>query len=192
MSIISTVYKGSVYGQKEKQLFYPGKKKKKKGASTQGKMCRIAKSILGYGSMQGVSHFELIVKCLSLRGVQKPKGVSDKEFALKNYQLLESVKPAKKATSSSDKSNNEYLSSREFLQSFEWRKLRMEALKLNGARCQCCGASPANGAVMNVDHIKPRKTHPELALEITNLQVLCEDCNHGKGNWDSTDWRNNS
>lgn len=42
---------------------------------------------------------------------------------------------------------------------------------------------------MNVDHIKPRKTHPHLALDPSNLQVLCDVCNHGKGNWDKTDWR---
>lgn len=65
----------------------------------------------------------------------------------------------------------------------------MVVLKKRGARCECCGATPANGAVMNVDHVHPRKTHPQLALEETNLQVLCGDCNHGKGNWDSTDWR---
>lgn len=26
-------------------------------------------------------------------------------------------------------------------------------------------------------------------LGIANLQVLCNDCNHGKGFWDMTDWR---
>lgn len=81
------------------------------------------------------------------------------------------------------------VTSSEFLQSYEWRKLRLIALKLHGSRCQCCGASPKEGAVMNVDHIKPRKTHPELALTLNNLQVLCHECNHGKGNWDTTDFR---
>ena len=76
-----------------------------------------------------------------------------------------------------------------FLMTYEWRKVRMEALKKYGARCQCCGATPAHGAVMNVDHIKPRKLYPHLALDLNNLQVLCHDCNHGKGNWDMTDWR---
>jgi hypothetical protein len=76
-----------------------------------------------------------------------------------------------------------------FLASYEWRRLRMEALKREGARCQCCGASPKDGVKMHVDHIKPRRIFPHLALEITNLQVLCEVCNHGKGNWDMTDWR---
>ena len=79
-----------------------------------------------------------------------------------------------------------------FLQTYEWRKVRMEALKKYGARCQCCGATPAHGAVMNVDHIKPRKIFPHLALDINNLQILCHECNHGKGNWDMTDWRESS
>jgi len=76
-----------------------------------------------------------------------------------------------------------------FLSTFQWRKVRMEALKKYGPRCQCCGATPATGAVMNVDHIKPRKKWPSLALDVNNLQILCHDCNHGKGNWDNTDWR---
>lgn len=82
-----------------------------------------------------------------------------------------------------------YATSPDFLLSYEWRRVRLEVLKKYGARCQCCGASPDTGAVMNVDHIKPRKTHPELCLDISNLQVLCDACNHGKGNWDKTDWR---
>lgn len=81
------------------------------------------------------------------------------------------------------------VASKAFLASYEWRELRMKALKLYGAVCACCGASPKSGAVMNVDHIKCRKKFPGLALDIRNLQVLCEECNHGKGNWDSTDWR---
>lgn len=77
-----------------------------------------------------------------------------------------------------------------FLLSYEWRRIRMQALKKYGARCQCCGATASDGVRLHVDHIKPRKLFPALALDIENLQVLCEECNHGKGNWDMTDWRN--
>lgn len=77
----------------------------------------------------------------------------------------------------------------EFLTSYAWRTLRMQALKLYGPVCMCCGDSPANGAVMNVDHIKPRSKFPWLALDINNLQILCAACNQGKCNWDQTDWR---
>lgn len=77
-----------------------------------------------------------------------------------------------------------------FYTSFAWLNLRMEALKIHGARCQCCGASRRqNGIVINVDHIKSRRLHPELELEIDNLQVLCNACNKGKGAIDQTDWR---
>lgn len=77
-----------------------------------------------------------------------------------------------------------------FLLSYEWRRVRMEAIKKYGRHCQCCGATPADGITqINVDHIKPRRIYPELALDVRNLQVLCNVCNHGKGNWDMTDWR---
>ena len=77
----------------------------------------------------------------------------------------------------------------EFLQTYEWRRVRMQVLKKYGARCQCCGVTPDNGAKIHVDHIKPRRLFPQLALDPSNLQVLCHECNHGKGNWDMTDWR---
>lgn len=77
----------------------------------------------------------------------------------------------------------------DFLQSFEWRRIRLKILQKYGRKCMCCGATPETGAVMNVDHIKPRKLFPELALDEDNLQVLCHDCNHGKGNWCQTDFR---
>lgn len=77
----------------------------------------------------------------------------------------------------------------DFLSTFEWKATRMMALKKYGPVCQCCGASVRTGAVIHVDHIKPRKIFPDLALSIDNLQILCGDCNGGKGNWDMTDWR---
>lgn len=76
-----------------------------------------------------------------------------------------------------------------FYDSDEWRRLRYRALKASNGCCQCCGAAAVHGAPLHVDHIKPRSKFPELELEITNLQVLCRDCNLGKGAWDQTDWR---
>lgn len=69
-----------------------------------------------------------------------------------------------------------------------WRQLRYQALVLYGRKCMCCGCTTGP---FHVDHIKPRSRFPDLALDITNLQVLCEDCNMGKGAWDQTDWRPN-
>jgi hypothetical protein len=77
----------------------------------------------------------------------------------------------------------------EFYASKEWKLMRYEALRLHGGRCQCCGASPAEGKRLNVDHVKPLRVFWELRLEISNLQVLCEDCNVGKGARHADDWR---
>lgn len=73
-----------------------------------------------------------------------------------------------------------------FYKTREWQELRYRALKLYGKKCGCCEATTGP---FHVDHIKPRSKHPELELEISNLQVLCADCNMGKGNKDETDWR---
>lgn len=80
----------------------------------------------------------------------------------------------------------------EFLQTWAWKRIRYQALKAAKGRCECCGASPQDGARLNVDHIQPRRKRPDLALDPYNLQVLCGDCNAGKGNWDASDWRYSS
>lgn len=78
---------------------------------------------------------------------------------------------------------------KQFYSSYEWRKLRYKILQRDGAQCSLCGALPGNGIVMNVDHIKPLRKYWTIRLDPKNLQVLCNECNHGKGNWDETDWR---
>ena len=54
----------------------------------------------------------------------------------------------------------------------------------------CCGASRESGDKIHVDHILPRSKFPDLALEFSNMAVLCETCNIAKSNTDYTDWRN--
>lgn len=54
--------------------------------------------------------------------------------------------------------------------------------------CLACGRKPPT-VVLHVDHIKPRSKYPELELEISNLQVLCEDCNLGKLHYFDDDLR---
>ena len=86
---------------------------------------------------------------------------------------------------------NDFIQSKEFLETYQWRKVRQEVLLKYKNRCMCCGATPDefNNVYLNVDHIMPRKTHPKLALEVSNLQILCNACNYGKGNWHTEDWR---
>lgn len=82
-------------------------------------------------------------------------------------------------------------SSKDFYNSLPWRKIRYAVLRKFGGKCACCGRSSAkDGVTLHVDHIKPRSLFPALELEISNLQVLCEDCNIGKGNSDSISWAN--
>lgn len=74
-----------------------------------------------------------------------------------------------------------------FLLSPEWRALRARVVAHYGGKCMKCSHIPKRG--VNVDHIKPRKLFPELALEFDNLQVLCSRCNKAKGNKHQTDYR---
>lgn len=76
-----------------------------------------------------------------------------------------------------------------FYASWEWKKMRMKALQKHGHACQSCGAGPKHGARVVVDHIKPLDAAWNLRLDLDNLQVLCDDCNRGKGNWLEADFR---
>lgn len=76
-----------------------------------------------------------------------------------------------------------------FYRSAEWKYLRYEALKAHGRRCGCCGATPEDGIRLNVDHVKPIRHYWDLRLQMSNLQVLCADCNIGKGARHQDDYR---
>lgn len=73
-----------------------------------------------------------------------------------------------------------------FYQSYDWRQIRYIAIKKSKGRCMACNRADLP---LHVDHIQSLRKHWSRRLDITNLQVLCEECNHGKGNWDETDWR---
>lgn len=85
-----------------------------------------------------------------------------------------------------------------FYLSWEWRRLRMKVIKQYDRRCMCCGASPEDTSVggyrvrLVVDHIKPLSKNWNLRLDPANLQILCDECNMGKGAWDETDHRSES
>lgn len=72
-----------------------------------------------------------------------------------------------------------------FYDTREWLDARYDALKRSTGKCELCGREDR----LHVDHIKPRSKYPELELEPSNLQVLCDMCNLGKSNRDESDWR---
>lgn len=75
-----------------------------------------------------------------------------------------------------------------FYDSFDWKRLRFEVLCERGRTCDCCGVD-SRSAMIHVDHIKPLRKRWDLRLQKSNLQVLCEDCNMGKGSQFETDFR---
>lgn len=74
--------------------------------------------------------------------------------------------------------NLRFILSDQFYNSIEWRKLREAALKKGPKKCCKCSST----AHLEVDHIKPRSKYPEIALEKSNLQILCRTCNRSKSN----------
>ena len=77
---------------------------------------------------------------------------------------------------------------REFYASWEWKRLSYDVKLERGRVCECCGARPPQ-VVIHTDHVKPLRLFWHLRLNRRNMQVLCEDCNMGKGSRDQTDFR---
>jgi len=77
---------------------------------------------------------------------------------------------------------------RVFYETREWTRLSYDVKLERGRTCECCGAK-APEVRIHTDHIKPVRRHWDLRLERSNLQILCESCNRGKGSRDETDFR---
>lgn len=69
----------------------------------------------------------------------------------------------------------------------QWKSLRRKVLAIYGNDCMCCPKT--NIKSPHIDHIKPSSKFPNLAYDIMNLQVLCEECNLDKSNIRTTDYR---
>lgn len=81
---------------------------------------------------------------------------------------------------------------KEFYDTRAWINLRYKVLHVRGTKCECCGAMRSDGIRIHVDHVRPRHRFPQLELVESNLQVLCEPCNIGKGARYETDWRSDA
>ena len=75
-----------------------------------------------------------------------------------------------------------------------WAALRLQAKRRDGFQCQECGARER----LEVHHLKPVRTHPELSYDLSNLLTLCGSCHarhtaqelgHGQDNPARAAWR---
>lgn len=140
------------------------------------------KSIAAYCGIGGdYSALELIVIFAAKEGLTVRGDIHPHQQIKKFVRIIKSKEAAPKL---------KVRTLKDFYSSRAWKILRYQAFEKHGNKCQCCGTSPSLGAVLHVDHIKPKSTHSHLALDLNNLQILCSDCNIGKINQFDTDWRN--
>jgi len=105
---------------------------------------------------------------------------------LKQKRILDKTIIIRKAGGQVIRKDNRIVLDKSFYLTRQWQELRYEALKKYERKCMVCFRSNTE---LHVDHIKPISKFPNFALELTNLQILCRDCNLGKGNKDTIDWR---
>lgn len=74
---------------------------------------------------------------------------------------------------------SEWQRTKEYQRSLMTDSLRFRILKRDHFTCQLCGASKADGAQLEVDHILPVSKGGQTVPD--NLQTLCKECNRGKG-----------
>ena len=78
-----------------------------------------------------------------------------------------------------------YLTHEDFYKSKRWWWCKNIIKSSNEIKCLKCGSRNN----MHVDHVKPKSKFPELALDVYNLQLLCEVCNIEKSNINEIDYR---
>jgi len=84
------------------------------------------------------------------------------------------TKPREKSKPKSKPKSKKYV---DFYSSKRWKKLRIKAFEKYGRHCILCNRTPeADGIVLTVHHTLPRSKNPESEYDITNLQILCEEC----------------
>lgn len=73
------------------------------------------------------------------------------------------------------------LESPDFYHSEAWKWTRLRLLKKTRPKCAHCGRR--GSAILTIDHIIPRDVRPDLALETSNLEVICYTCKSRKELW---------
>lgn len=154
---------------------------------------RTVSALAGETLTKGLAWRWLINDYANARGVDMSNVIVMRGVSLKREAVPTPPKAPAAANAPKHKSKRKqqvYDEAKAFYSSEKWRAVRFIALKRSKGECCLCGRSNrAHGVILHVDHIKPKSRFPKLALDLNNLQVLCEDCNLGKSNRDTTDWR---
>ncbi|MCB1463138.1 MAG: HNH endonuclease [Nitratireductor sp.] len=58
------------------------------------------------------------------------------------------------------------------IRSARWKAVRLAVKRRDGWKCVECGKAGR----LEVHHVQPVRTHPELAFELSNLKSLCPSC----------------
>lgn len=65
---------------------------------------------------------------------------------------------------------------KKFYNSRAWRRLRLKILKRDKGECQKCKAVGKYSRAIIVHHIQELKNRPDLSMQESNLQSLCNKC----------------
>src|SRR5262245_27419217 len=68
-----------------------------------------------------------------------------------------------------------------FLHSNAWKIERLRAIERADYRCETPGCKVRHG--LHAHHVLPRHSHPHLALDQLNLEVLCPECHARRHGW---------
>lgn len=113
------------------------------------------------------------------------KAIQEKRLTRKQKKAAKINKTLKKDNSKALNTTSTY-QDKTFYRSSAWLKLRYAVLIKYGRKCMLCHETEGQ---MHVDHIIPKSRAPQLALAMSNLQILCRACNIGKGDSCDKDFR---
>lgn len=130
-------------------------------------------SKLCYESARGTT----TIQCLTcLQAVSKQKCDSDRKYCSRKC-MGRAKRRAHLGSGNPNWQKGRDKEAQKFYSSKQWRTLRLEVLARDGHKCTNCGVA---GGRLEVNHIQPRSVHPELKLDISNLETLCHQCHTAK------------
>lgn len=138
---------------------------------------RYRKEIKSFG-LKSITKKELLRKVFLDESLHKPVFIEPKKLPSMTNFDKKRKRIIKKANGKIDLES--------FYLTDEWLSLKRKVHKLYKCGCMKCGIDSVE---THIDHIFPRSTHPEFALSIHNLQILCKNCNVEKSNKNTIDYR---